>query len=806
MCGVQDCSGYDVRRSFAPTLPRCSLSPPSVARAANAGNRPKGAVASGRRNGQPVHAWRSAGGLLCPAHPARPQAQGPDPIMTRAQQIGVIIGLLIVAAFTILRASDPPLLRQIRDITFDEYQRIRPRPFEAAPVRVIDIDEASLKEFGQWPWPRDRLALLVERLSQMGAAAIAFDILFAEPDRLSPRSVMRDVAGVDASLLRRLPDNDEIFAEAIAGKPVVLGFGLSTDGNYRPPVKAGFAYTGESPFNAPPRLTAATPLRPQLQINATGIGHISLNPGNYSSVVRRVPLLLTDGEQLYPNLAIEALRVAQGASTYIVSTAPDAPDTLTSIKIGDFVVPTTADGELWLYTSPDVAKRYISAGKVLSPDGAPPEVSAAVQGSIVFVGTSSAGLQDIRSTALGQNVPGVSMHAQTVEQILSGRFLSRPDWADGMEILSIAVLGTVLVVLTTFVSPAVALACGLIITALALAASWVAFSYWGLLFDPLALILAGSIIHFAATSFRILVIDRERREVRRAFGQYLSPSLLYRIEHTPDALRLGGDDRELTVMFVDVRGFTALSERLQPAEVVRFLNTLLDALSRHVVANEGTLDKFIGDSIMAFWNAPVDVAGHPAKAVRAALAMRETLAGLNAADAFGFGKDYQVGIGIGVHTGLACVGNMGAETRFNYSAVGDAVNVAARIESCCKEGGFDILVSETTAGALPDFALLDAGALGLKGKSSRARLYATVGDERVGQSAEFAVLLRVHEELVAALRTRAADSRKRLARAKQKAAGLAAALPEFYRRLPRRGDHFRDSRAEKEDVASEPAN
>ncbi|MDM9621566.1 adenylate/guanylate cyclase domain-containing protein [Rhizobium sp. S96] len=716
--------------------------------------------------------------------------------MTRAQQIGIVIGLIIVAAFAFLRISDPPLLRQIRDITFDEYQRISPRAFENVPVRVIDIDEASLKEFGQWPWPRDRLALLVQRLSDMGAAAIAFDVLFAESDRLSPRSIMRDVAGVDPSLLRQLPDNDELFADAIANRPVVLGFGLSNDGDYHPPVKAGFAFTGESVINAPPRLDAATPIRPQLQINAAGLGHISLNPGNSSTVVRRVPLFLTDGTHFYPNLAMEALRVAQGASTYVVAGAPDVADTLTSVKVGDFVVPVTATGELWIYTSPDVAERYISAGKVLAADGVSPEVAAAIQGNIVFVGTSSAGLQDIRTTALGQNVPGVSMHAQTVEQILSGRFLSRPDWADGMEILSIIVVGTSIVILTTFVSPAAALTCGLVVTALALAVSWLAFSHWGLLFDPLAPIVACTITHFAATSFRFLVIDRERREVRRAFGQYLSPSLLYRIEHNRDALRLGGDDRELTVMFVDVRGFTALSENLQPAEVVRFLNTLLDALSSHVVANEGTLDKFIGDSIMAFWNAPVDVADHAAKAMRAALGMRETLAKLNAADAFGFGRDYQVGIGIGIHTGLACVGNMGAQSRFNYSAVGDAVNVAARIESCCKEVGFDILVSETMAAALPDFALLDAGALGLKGKSSRARLYAAVGDRTVGQSPEFLVLREAHMDLIEALRDRTVDSRKPLARVRQRAQAFTAALPEFYRRIVRRADHFREAPTE----------
>ncbi|WP_454851732.1 CHASE2 domain-containing protein [Rhizobium binxianense] len=712
--------------------------------------------------------------------------------MTRAQQIGVFIGLAIVAALTMLRAGDPAMLKLIRGVTFDEYQRLVPRQFEAMPVRVVDIDEASLREFGQWPWPRDRLALLVGQLSDMGASTVAFDILFAEPDRLSPHNVIRDVEGVDPALAAGMPDNDEIFARSIEGRPVVLGFGLSNEGSYRPPVKAGFAFTGESPVSAPPLLKASTPLRPQLEANAAGLGHISLNPGNPSPVVRAVPLFLTDGQQLYPNLAIEALRVAQGASTYVLASAPDRAGIITSAKIGDFVVPLTAAGEIWLYVTPDRAERYISARRVLAGGAAAPEVAAAIAGSIVFVGTSAVGLQDIRVTALGENVPGVSLQAQTVEQILSGRFLSRPDWADGLEILSIAVLGSLLVVVTTFVSPAVALVCGLLITALALAASWLSFLYAGLLFDPLAPIVSGTITHFAATSFRILVIDRERREVRRAFGHYLSPSLLHRIEHTRDALKLGGDDRELTVMFVDVRNFTEISERLAPMAVVEFLNTLLDALSRHVVANEGTLDKFIGDSIMAFWNAPVDVADHAAKAIRAALAMRETLAELNARDAFGFGSDQPVRIGIGIHTGIACVGNMGAKTRFNYSAVGDAVNVAARIESCCKEVGFDILVSDSTALSQRGAALIGAGAIPLKGKSSRTQLLAVVGGEAIAASPEFAALQRVHDQVIQALRARSRNSRRLIGTARLGAMRVSGGLSEFYERISGRTDHFRD--------------
>lgn len=710
--------------------------------------------------------------------------------MTRAQQIGVVIGLLVVAALTWLRANDPEPLKLAREATFDQYQRWAPRAFEQMPVRVVDIDEASLRELGQWPWPRDRLAALVDTLVQMGAASIAFDVLFAEPDRLSPRNVVRNVAGIDPGLLRRLPDNDEIFAGSIAENPVVLGFGLSNEGSYRPQVKAGFAFTGESPFAAPPHMRAATPLRPQLEANAAGIGHISLNPGRSSAVVRTVPLVVSDGEQLYPSLALEALRVAQGASTYLVLGAPNTPDTITAIRIGDFVVPTTTAGELWLYVSRDRAERYVSAGTILAPGGPDPQAKAAIEGSIVFIGTSAAGLQDIRTTALGQNVPGVSLHAQAVEQILSGRFLSRPDWADGLEILSIAVLGGLLVGLTIFVSPVIALAAGLLLTVCALVASWLAFSLAGLLFDPLAPVAAGTITHFAATSFRFLVTDRQRREIRRAFGQYLSPSLLYRIEHTRDALRLGGDDRELTVMFVDVRNFTTLSERLAPAALVGFLNTLLDALSRHVIANEGTLDKFIGDSIMAFWNAPLDVPDHCAKATRAALAMRETLAELNARDAFGFGAGHEVAIGIGIHTGLACVGNMGAETRFNYSAVGDTVNVASRIESACKEIGFDILVSADTAKALAGYALLDAGALALRGKSDRTDLYAVIGDEQVAASREFAELEAVHGRLVEALRARSTTARKTASAAKLMAAQLPGALQEFYGRIWRRSDHF----------------
>jgi adenylate cyclase len=261
-------------------------------------------------------------------------------------------------------------------------------------------------------------------------------------------------------------------------------------------------------------------------------------------------------------------------------------------------------------------------------------------------------------------------------------------------------------------------------------------------------ILASSAAQFAAVGFRLLVTDRERRHIRRAFGNYVSPAVLARAENQPE-LRLGGEDREITMMFMDIRDFTTISESLSSTSLVSFLNTLLTGLSRHIIESDGTLDKFIGDSIMAFWNAPVDVDEHPARAARCALKMRETLRDLNATGALGL--DRKVAIGIGINTGIACVGEIGAENRFNYSAVGDSVNTTARIESMCKDVGFDILISGATAGLLTGFAMLEAGSRSLKGKSTKTALYLLVGDESLARSPGYEALKKAHMDFLAAL-------------------------------------------------------
>jgi adenylate cyclase len=658
----------------------------------------------------------------------------------------VAFSLLVVSGLTFVRWADPAPLRELRESAFDQYQRLVPREYVPVPVRIIDVDEASLRELGQWPWPRDLLAELLGRLGELGAAVVVFDILFSEPDRLSPRTVLQNVPGIDSGVVASFPDNDDIFARQIAAYPTVLGLAGVPAGRPLPPPKASFAYIGESPMAAIPPISGAVVPLQTLGEAAQGIGDTRMSSLQENAIVRIMPMFQTDGTQLVPSLALEALRVAQGASTYIVESTPEEPVSIVAAKIGDFEIPTTRTGGLWLYLTPDRPDRYISASKVLQ--GSAEDLAPLVEGHIVFVGTSAAGLLDIRATPLGQNVPGVSLHAQVLEQMLTGKFLSRPDWADGLEVTMIAAVGLLVAAMTAMFSPVIAITAGTAISAAFLALSWHAFRSWGFLIDPVAPILASTAAQFAAVGFRLLVTDRERRHIRRAFGNYVSPAVLARAENQP-ALRLGGEDREITMLFMDIRDFTTISESLPSTSLVSFLNTLLTGLSRHIIDSDGTLDKFIGDSIMAFWNAPVDVDGHPARAARCALKMRDTLRDMNATGALGL--DRKVAIGIGINTGIACVGEIGAENRFNYSAVGDSVNTTARIESMCKDVGFDILISGSTAERLTGFAMLEAGSRSLKGKSAKTALFLLVGDESLARTAGYESLKKAHADFVAAL-------------------------------------------------------
>ncbi len=713
----------------------------------------------------------------------------------RSRALAIAVGLVFAVGIAALRVADPAPLRLARELVFDGYQRLDPRPYTPQPVRIVDIDEASLRALGQWPWPRSQLARLTERLADLGAAAIAFDVVFPEPDRLSPTAIMR-APGVSAALgeqtaadvAGRLPDTDRMFAEAIKGRPVVLGFaGRDAPDGHHPKAKAGFSYTGTDPLPVLPPLRSAVVSIPELDEAAAGLGAINISPQDDEGIMRNLAVVWSDGKTYLPSLALEALRVAQGESTIVLDATPDPPPAMTDVRVGAIEWPTTAMGDMRLRYTHDVPDRYISAVRVLQGDDE--ELKPLIEGNIVFVGTTAAGLLDMRVTPLRETVPGVSIHAQAVEQILTGDHLERPDWSEALETYIAFAMALAVTLAAVLAGPLTAFLVGGLLAAALIVGSWLAFEKLGLLLDPIYAVGMGLALHFALTTFRYLVTDRDKRFVRRAFGRYVSSSVLAQLERDPGALRLGGEERELTILFMDIRGFTTISHSLAPTKLVEFLNRLLGKLSEDIVAEQGAIDKYIGDSIMAFWNAPLDVPDHPRRACLAALRMRESLAAMNAADVFGLnaeGRGLVVRIGVGLNVGSACVGNVGSQERFNYSAVGDAVNVAARIESLCKDFAFDLLGSDSMVAAVPDFAWLEGGSVELRGRTGETGVFALVGDAVVAQTPTFKQLAARHAELLRAAREGDDGAfQGALADCLARVADLPG-LDEFYQALPRR--------------------
>lgn len=694
--------------------------------------------------------------------------------MSHRTWLALLFGLTVIAALTFVRAADPYALRVAREITFDTFQQIHPREApDDLPVRIIDIDEASLAALGQWPWPRSTMATMAQRLTELGAAAVAFDLLFSEPDRLSPAAI----AGSGA-------DYDTDFAAALAAGPTVLSLAKSARAaQISLPAKSGLATTGSDPLSTLPELGGAAQPLPMLAEAARGLGVASLDQQG-AGVARRLPLLWRHGDSVLPALSAEALRVALAVSTLVVIGDNAGAGTVEQLRIGDFAVPTGPSGDLWLYYRHLPADTYIPAHALLADDYS--GLASRIAGQIVLVGASASGLLDIRASALGTAVPGVSIHAQALEQILTGTFLQRADWVGGLEIAIFVLSGFVIVLAMVLSGPIIGLAVSVSIAAGLAAISWWAFVGPRLLIDPSYAVLGALVLYAAMAFFRFAFTDADRRRIRRAFAHYVDPSLLTRIEADGQLLKLGGDVRELSVMFSDVRNFSALAERTEPAALLDILNRLFAALGTAIVGQQGTIDKFMGDAVMAFWNAPAKVERHAEKACLAALSMRNALEKLNAS------SGETIAIGIGIATGPALVGNMGFERRFDYSCIGDTVNVASRIEGQCRHVGHDIVVTAEVAEAVTNLALLPAGQVELKGMSGREQVHILVGDEALANSEPFARLQQAHQRLLADLAA-ARDHSASLDACRRAALEVDSGLGSFYATCGERAEDFRDA-------------
>jgi adenylate cyclase len=685
----------------------------------------------------------------------------------------ILLALLIGAVY--FSGSHHEVRRRLQYATFDTYNKLKPRE-ASGRVAIIDLDEESIKKLGQWPWPRSVIASLVDRLKALGANVIAFDIVFAEADRTSPARIAGtlpegDVYAPVREALQTLPDNDAVFAKAIeeAGN-VVTGFTRARpEETLRKPYQAAkptFLMKDKTPFM---KDTFAAPgvaeNLPAFSSVAAGNGSFMATP-DVDGLIRQVSLFVryppekTAGfePELYPMLALEALRVDRNknARLLIKSRAEKGPfDTEYQVKIGDLDIPIESDGKLWVYYRHIGQDEYISAQRVF--DAAQEEaLRREIAGKIVFIGTSAEGLRDIRSTPLDIFVPGVEVHVNVVEQILQQKFLKRPAIIAGVEAAVIAFAGFLIIASAPFVNAVILAVFTLFMVGGMFFGSWFMYQSSGILLDPVYPSIALSVLFLVSSLLSYIRSEAERRQVRQAFGLYIAPTFMEELTKNPDKLKLGGEVRDLTVMFTDIRSFTAISERLSPEELIHLMNDFLTPMSDLVMNNRGTIDKYMGDAMMAFWNAPLDDPDHARHACLAALKMNEALIPVNEEVKARAEKDGRVPVllnaGIGINTGPCSVGNMGSRQRFAYSALGDAVNLASRLEGQTKTYGVNIIVGEATQRSCPSLAFLELDLLRVKGKEKPVRIFTLLGDELKAKDAAFAAWKAAHDAFLTSYR------------------------------------------------------
>jgi len=691
------------------------------------------------------------------------------------------VALVVLLLLLWVRYDNSVFVEALRLRSFDLMQRLEPRVETAFPVVVIDIDERSLSRIGQWPWPRTVLAQLVDRLTAAGAVAVGFDIMFAEPDRTSPAALPDTLEGIDdatRTLLESLPDNDEVFAESLAKCPCVLGYATLTEfvpsGNRTPTSPAAIAEVGGDPRGFLRLYQGVISNLLILENAAPGRGLYVTDPGQ-DGLVRRVPLVVRVGDPgnlsdspdrtessdappltILPALASEMLRLASGQTTYTIKRSEHG---ITGLVIGQFPVPTDIEGQIWLRFTESDSRRFVSAAAVL--DGSIPAERFA--GRLVLIGTSAVGLRDLRATPMDLEMPGVEIQAQILENVISSSYLLRP-----VSVLAPEFLATVaFALLLIFLVPAVRASWSFLVLILAIATAsyttWYFFSTQNLLVDASFPIATAIVLYAVLVYLSHYRTEKQRQRTAVAFSRYLSPVMAERVSHNPSALKLGGDERELTVLFTDVRGFTALSERYagSPEALTRIINQLMDAISKEIVDRLGEIDKYMGDAAMAFWNAPLDVPNHPELACRAALAIQDSVQRLNeswAAEPRDDGKPPpKVAVGVGLNTGLCLVGNLGSEYRLSYSVLGDPVNLASRIEGQTKYYGVPILITETTQRDAPMMAALEIDRIAVKGKAEAVTVFALLGDETVASSDTFKTLQAKQVDFLEAYRGRRWD-------------------------------------------------
>ncbi|WOE75899.1 CHASE2 domain-containing protein [Alterisphingorhabdus coralli] len=674
-----------------------------------------------------------------------------------------MVGFFALALVLGLMAFDPAPLQRVSMQVFDSLQRAAPwRLSEKPHVVVVDIDEESIARLGQWPWPRTDLATLTQRLGAAGASAVAYDIVFSEADRTSPEALAARYEAQDLNdALAGLPSHDALLAKSFTDVPVVAGYFFldAEEGGRDVEPRASFTLSGTLPSRDVTIYSGALLPLPAIEQTAAGTGFVTLQ-SDADGIVRRVPMVAIQNGNLVPGLALETVRVAldTGSPNLLASDGTgetlSSPGAAVSVRLGDTDIPVNDAAEMWVHFPDKDTRMMVPAWQIISGAMSDDDLAKTVAGKAVFVGGSAEGLQDLVSTPLSGSAAGVTVHAAAAEQILSGHFLVRPDWARALEGVLVVLLGGVLALLLPRLGAALGALAALIGIVVVGLMTWFAFTEARYLLNPTWPILAIGAVYAVQTVAIFYREERQRSYIHAAFDRYLSPEMVRQIADDPGKLELGGEERDMSVLMCDIRGFSRISERYSPSEVIDFLISFLTPMSEILLAHKATLDKYIGDAVLAFWNAPLDDPDHPSNAAHAALDMVEKIKQLNATMDLQSGTSWpgNVRIGIGLNAGLCCVGNMGSRERLSYTLIGDTVNMTARLEGLTKVYGVSIAVGEVLAERLEDFALLELDQVRVIGREKPERIFALLGDAKLLSSEAFKGLSAAHGQMLKAYR------------------------------------------------------
>ena len=626
--------------------------------------------------------------------------------------------IVFAVVLTGIRVDNSDTVKTLRYKTWDHFQYVHPRQEVSDTIVVVDITEEDLKKYGQWPWPRHTMAAFHATLTDAGAILVNYNILFADPDRMSGKEYLKSMP-MDNELREQLgkvlPDTDAIFSYVMKERNnAVLMMSVNHKESNVLPRTTPIIQKGD----ALPWLYSYPGLvvpNSKVAAGANAIGVMVTAP-EPDAVVRKMPMLIRVGQKVYPNMILENVRILNKSKRIKVISKQHGIDEILVKK--DAGIPVNHNAEMYINYAEPIYYPHMTSDEVFTKQGLDK-----VKGKIVVVGLDAAGLRYLKYTPHGLTTDQM-ITAQALDTTLTGKHLFRLAQADTYEIVFMAFLLLLLIIVLPRTSVLLAVPLLLFVEIGIFYGAFVAYANKGFLIDPSWIMLSVFLIWSHSVYNNFATQSRLKQQIKKQFEHYLDPRMVKKLQKDPSLLKLGGETRFMTFMFCDIRGFTPISEQYKdnPAELTKLINRFLTRMTNVIIGNGGTVDKFMGDCIMAFWNAPLKTADHQMLAVLTASQMQSELAMLNTQ--LTAENLPNIKIGIGINSGEALVGNMGSDQRFDYSVIGDPVNLAARLESASKTLGHTLIVGEATKKVIDDkFTFEFVDSITVKGKTEPVNVY-----------------------------------------------------------------------------------